>query len=558
MLAIDGLSPDDLRLTDARSLLISGGCDRWGRVPVTTHLDTIRALRHGRRLNWHVGLIQEQDLQAISELVDVVSFDLVGDDATISEVYGFDATVDDYRSTYRLLRQHVSVIPHITIGLRGGKISGERQALHFLEREGADAIVFIIFIPTPNTLYADRRPPPVEEVARILAEARLAFPTTPLLLGCMRPGGLYRQEIDPLAVRVGINHIVKPNPAALALAEELGLEILESTECCTLALQDSLIAPTHLRVSAGTEVVLGLRRRPMDAAPSTAYLMLEGGRCAMNCAFCAQARDSHARTDALSRIIWPDHSTEAVIARLKEVPEELRRVCLQVTVHRGAVNEVKSLVQAIRGHIPQPISAAILPPNIEAIEQLLEAGVDVVGLGLDAANERVYRAVKGAGWKGMIALIENACQRFPNRIRVHLMVGLGETEEEFCRTMQQIYDWGGAASLFAFTPVRGTPLQDRPQPPLDTYRRLQVARYLIHHGLAHTRQFHFDQGGRLVDFGRPDLPELLADGGAFRTSGCPDCNRPFYNERPGGTMYNYAQPLEPQEIEQALKEIGLP
>jgi biotin synthase len=278
----------------------------------------------------------------------------------------------------------------------------------------------------------------------------------------------------------------------------------------------------------------------------------------MNCAFCAQARESHARTDALSRIIWPDHPTETVIARLKEVPEELRRICLQVTVHRGAVDEVASLVKALRREIPQPISAAILPPKVEAIAQLLEAGVDVVGLGLDAANEQVYRAVKGSGWKGMLSLIETACRRFPGRIRVHLMVGLGETEEEFCHTMQQVYDWGGGVSLFAFTPVRGTPLEKRLQPPLDSYRRLQVARHLLHHGLAQVRQFHFDQEGRLVNFGRPDLAELLADGEAFRTSGCPDCNRPFYNERPGGTTYNFPRPLNPQEIERALEEMVLP
>ena len=37
------------------------------------------------------------------------------------------------------------------------------------------------------------------------------------------------------------------------------------------------------------------------------------------------------------------------------------------------------------------------------------------------------------------------------------------------------------------------------------------------------------------------------NGQAFQTSGCPGCNRPYYNERPGRTMFNYPRPLTPEE-----------
>ena len=43
----------------------------------------------------------------------------------------------------------------------------------------------------------------------------------------------------------------------------------------------------EINVSIGTAAVLGLADVRMDAAPSTAYLML-GGRCRMACAFCAR------------------------------------------------------------------------------------------------------------------------------------------------------------------------------------------------------------------------------------------------------------------------------
>ncbi len=239
MLPIAGLFPHDPRLDGASSLLISGGCDRQGRVPFRPHLEEIRALRPGRRLNWHVGLVGEKEAAALEGVADAVSFDLVGDDDTIAEVYGLNATVEDYRRTYRLLRRSLLVVPHITIGLRRGRLSGERAALDLLQEEGAEAIVFLVFIPTPGTRYAGCAPPPLGEVAGLLAEARLAFPTIPLLLGCMRPGGAYRRALDSLAVRAGINRIVKPHPTALELASHLGLRVEAGRECCVLALTPS-------------------------------------------------------------------------------------------------------------------------------------------------------------------------------------------------------------------------------------------------------------------------------------------------------------------------------
>jgi lipoyl synthase len=218
----------------APSCLISGGCDPAGRVPVLAHLDRVRAWRQGRRLNWHVGLISEAEMAAIAPLADLVSFDLVGDDETIREVYGLDRTVQDYVEAYRLIRRYARTLPHITIGLRGGVLGHERPALQLLEEMGADGLVFLVLIPTPGTRYAGRLPPSPAVVADLLAEARLRFPTTPIYLGCMRPKGPYRDELDPLAVRAGVNVIVSPSRAARRRAAELGLATRNMRECCVL------------------------------------------------------------------------------------------------------------------------------------------------------------------------------------------------------------------------------------------------------------------------------------------------------------------------------------
>lgn len=217
-----------------RSCLISGGCNSQGKVPFLHQLSFIKELKRGRRLNFHVGLVNETEADNLRGLADVVSFDFVGDDDTIQEVYGLECRVEDYLKSYRLLRNRVKVLPHICIGLKGGEFSGEYRALDILEKEGIDGLVFIVFVPTPGTRYAQKSPPSLEKVIRFLAEARLRFPNKPIYLGCMRPKGRYRQELDLAAVRCGVNKIVIPTKAAVELAKELGLKVRRGEECCVL------------------------------------------------------------------------------------------------------------------------------------------------------------------------------------------------------------------------------------------------------------------------------------------------------------------------------------
>jgi len=216
------------------SCLISGGCDPQGRVPVQAHIDKVRAWRQGRTMNWHVGFVTEPEMAEIAPLVDVISFDFVGDDATIHEVYGLDRTVSDYVETYQILRRYSQTLPHVTIGLRGGALGHELAALECLQDLGLDGLVLLVFIPTPGTRYANRKPPSPAAVADLIAEARLRFPDVPLFLGCMRPKGNYRNELDPLAVRAGVNVLVSPSRPARELASELGLSAHSMQECCVL------------------------------------------------------------------------------------------------------------------------------------------------------------------------------------------------------------------------------------------------------------------------------------------------------------------------------------
>ena len=223
--------PFELNFTSA---LISGGCTSKGKVPFWNKIDLLKELRKNIRLNFHVGLVDEEEIRLLKDLADVVSFDFVGDEETIHEVYGLPYKIADYIQVYQELRKNVRVIPHVTLGLRGGTWSGEEKALKILQSNGVDALVLNVLIPTTGTLYEDKSPLDLEEVIRFIANARLRFPNTPLILGCMRPKGNYRQKLDQAAVALGINRIVMPTPKARKLAEDMGLKLKRGEECCAL------------------------------------------------------------------------------------------------------------------------------------------------------------------------------------------------------------------------------------------------------------------------------------------------------------------------------------
>ena len=319
-----------------------------------------------------------------------------------------------------------------------------------------------------------------------------------------------------------------------------------------------------IRVSVGTAAALGLANVRCDILPSTAYLMTCGG-CVSRCAFCAQARSSNSSEDLLSRVSWPRYPTQQVLDALAQDNPFLQRVCVQVTstpAARKATEElVSDMVKVRQAYGPNyRISLSYHPSSVSDVESLFSLGVDRIGIALDAATQRVHERTKaGSGsWAGTLRLLEESSARFPGRISTHLIVGLGETEEELVSIMQYMKDLGITIGLFAFTPVKGTPMECVPQPQRDTYRRVQIARHLITGGHVTDEDFAYVDG-RIFDI-RLDLATLrrqISDGSPFETSGCPDCNRPYYNERPGGVTFNYPRPLTEAETESCLLEAGL-
>ena len=326
----------------------------------------------------------------------------------------------------------------------------------------------------------------------------------------------------------------------------------------------SLGAEAKVRVSIGTAAVLGLAKCRMATPPTTAYFMTyTDSRCSANCSFCPQARESTSDLSLLSRIEWPAYPLRQVIDALHSRGSTFSRVCLQTLNYSNLSESVNHILSEISQAILLPKSLCTPPLSRERLEQLLRLGVDRICFALDAATPTVFDKVKGRGvggpyqWGRHWRALQIALQVFgKGRVTTHLIVGVGETEEEMLGTIQRLTDLGVLSSLFALTPIAGTRMADYSAPSASSYRRIQLGRHLIVSGLGRFEDMTFEDGV-LKSFGVSEetLAEAVVGGAPFQTSGCPGCNRPFYNETPLGPIYNYPKRLSEVEVEKVFSEV---
>jgi biotin synthase len=327
--------------------------------------------------------------------------------------------------------------------------------------------------------------------------------------------------------------------------------------------------PQQIRVSIGSAIVLGLLEGKLDAEPSTVYLMTyKNGKCTANCGFCPQASNSLSKVELLSRVSWPAFSSKSVLKKIENATEHgrIRRVCIQALNYPDVFSHLFALVTAIKQQSTIPVSVSCQPLNGENTRLLVEGGVDRIGIALDAVTEKLFSEVKGSiaggpyNWENQFKQLREAVSIFgKGNVSTHLIVGLGETEKEVAYTLQKCVDLSVLPALFAFTPIRGTALESKSQPPRASYRRVQLARYLIVNGAARFSDMQFDAYGKITDFGmeKEKLERIVETGKPFLTSGCPDCNRPFYNEKPSGPIYNYPRNIRREEILAIKQQLSL-
>jgi biotin synthase len=335
-------------------------------------------------------------------------------------------------------------------------------------------------------------------------------------------------------------------------------------------------SPHWIQTSLAAALTLGLREgsfyRNARLKGLNLLLHYEEG-CLGKCAFCglSKIREQSQKGKTFIRVDWPLYPLEEILQRTKEHPQ-IQRICISMITHPKALCDTIEIIRKFNQETDLPISVLIAPTLIHSVQPLEEmkgAGADRIGIAIDAATADLFDRLRGKKvggphrWDHYWEVVEMAVEVFGKlNVGIHLIVGLGETEKEMVEVIQKGQDRGAHTHLFSFFPEKGSPLENHSPPPLESYRRIQLARWIINQELGSIDQMGFDEKGNLSDFGM-EIGPLIQLGEPFMTSGCPGrngevaCNRPYGNERPSGPIRNFPFKPTQEDIEEIRKQMGL-
>ncbi len=231
----------------AQGMLLTGGSNHSNEVEYENYYPVVRRIKDAFpafKIALHTALVDERIAGRMEEAgIDAAMMDVIGAQDTISQVYHLKRSVADFEHSLECLAAtSMKVVPHIVIGLHYGRLLGEWEALEIVARHQPSALVLVVVMP----FYAPaQRPfitPDARKVGRFFMDARRRLPDLPLLLGCARPPGRIKAEIDSYAVMAGLNGIAHPADGVVELAVRLGRDVRVTPACCSIAVGDEVMA----------------------------------------------------------------------------------------------------------------------------------------------------------------------------------------------------------------------------------------------------------------------------------------------------------------------------
>lgn len=217
----------------AKGLLISGGFNSKGELPIQPFLPTIKEIKRDFNLiiSVHPGIVSRQLAMALEEAgVDIVDYEFVMDPMVIKDIMHLERAKEDFLNGLKWLVEEGPpyVAPHIPVGFHYGKINMEQESLEVLLDFDPYVLIFIVFMPTKGTPMEAISPPPVEGVANLFRYARKRF-SGEIALGCMRPPE-YKKKLDEIILKEGLaDRIAVPR---WQIAEKYGLKKVPA--CCSI------------------------------------------------------------------------------------------------------------------------------------------------------------------------------------------------------------------------------------------------------------------------------------------------------------------------------------
>jgi uncharacterized radical SAM superfamily protein len=231
----------------AQGMLLTGGSNRRNEVEYHAFYPVVRRIKDAFpefRIALHTALTDADGARCMEQAgIDAAMMDVIGAQDTITQVYHLRRSVDDFERTLEtLVATRLKVVPHIVLGLHYGRLLGEWQALEIVARHRPDALVLVAAMPFYAPASRPFITPDPHAVGRFFLDARRALPGLPLLLGCARPPGRARLQIDAYAVMAGFSGVAHPADGMVELALRLGREVRVTPSCCSVAAGEEAMA----------------------------------------------------------------------------------------------------------------------------------------------------------------------------------------------------------------------------------------------------------------------------------------------------------------------------
>jgi biotin synthase len=336
-------------------------------------------------------------------------------------------------------------------------------------------------------------------------------------------------------------------------------------------------SPDFVKISQASAMSLGLMggRMYRGAVNRCVNLLVhypEG--CSANCAYCglAKKRPGSYQDKSFIHVTWPIYPLKEIVDAILQAPSYVKRTCISMITNGKCTQDTLEIARRLNQDTSTPLSVLISPTILssEDLYAMKEAGVDKIGIALDLATSDLFDKYRGRGvsgphrWDKYWEIMTEGLEIFGHhQVGAHLMVGMGETEQEIVSLMGKLWEKGVVNHLFSFFAEKGSTLADRQQPPWSSYLRIQLARFLIEEGKSFSDDMDFDAQGRIVHYGVDEDPlmETIRKGRPFMTTGCSGsdgqvaCNRPFGNCLPDVKQWNYPYLPNVEELDLICKNI---
>jgi uncharacterized radical SAM superfamily protein len=218
----------------AEGMLVSGGCDPNGKIPLGPFLPALKRIKLETKLqiNLHTGLVDSEEASQIAATgVDCISFDLVQDPDVIKTRLHLSCGAEAYSNTLAAFFSSgvKRVVPHLLIGLSDDEDKFEIAAIETAARYPIAGLVIIALMPTKGTPMEDVHPPSDDHLLEMIERAIDAL-DVPVILGCMRPRGNWKLETK--AIELGVHRIAMPSPRTEEWAKAHGYRVIKRSSCC--------------------------------------------------------------------------------------------------------------------------------------------------------------------------------------------------------------------------------------------------------------------------------------------------------------------------------------